>query len=124
LKNRGYAASCRIKRLEQKGDLEMEKGKEFQDLDLVQVRKVTGATSTRPGPLVKSGCRLVKTALRVDPYTKATPDLTIATTDLRSCFRVNRLVRAGVHILFSGGNRKTDLRVSISSVNFNKIKEP
>merc|ERR1711934_1275731 len=36
LKNRGYAASCRIKRLEQKDELECEKGKEFEDLDKLQ----------------------------------------------------------------------------------------
>ena len=37
LKNRGYAASCRIKRLEQKDELEGEKGKEIDDLDKLQV---------------------------------------------------------------------------------------
>jgi hypothetical protein len=37
LKNRGYAASCRIKRLEQKDELETEKGKEFEDLDKLQL---------------------------------------------------------------------------------------
>ena len=37
MKNRGYAASCRIKRLEQKDELESEKGKEFEDLDKMQV---------------------------------------------------------------------------------------
>ena len=41
LKNRGYAASCRVKRLEQKGDLEHEKGKEYEDLDHVQVSSYT-----------------------------------------------------------------------------------
>ena len=40
LKNRGYAASCRVKRLEQKGDLEHEKGKEYEDLDHVQVSSI------------------------------------------------------------------------------------
>ena len=39
--------SCRIKRLEQKGDLEMEKGKEFSDLDLVQVRKVPARANAK-----------------------------------------------------------------------------
>ena len=36
VKNRGYAASCRTKRLDNKSDLEQEKGKEYKDLDFVQ----------------------------------------------------------------------------------------
>lgn len=48
LKNRGYAASCRIKRIEQKDELETEKTQEWRDMEVMQdeVTKMREEAST------------------------------------------------------------------------------